>query len=239
MGAFTTFAMLPVLVPQALWVKFRAAQLSEAAGPRQGRQGEGPRLRVLIVGDSSGAGVGVAEQKIALSGRLAAHLSQEFDVSWRLEARCGATTTTILNRLEDMEAEPFDIAVIAVGVNDAKNGMREALWIDNYNRLIDLLEKRFSVTDHYASGIPPLQHFPVLPEPLRNVLGKRASAFDARLREVLQKRTNTHYVNMEFPLDPTLMASDGFHPGPEVYDQWALRISRLVCANTALKSRKS
>ena len=228
MSVLSNIAMLPVLVPQALWVKFRAAQLSEAAGPRCGQCGKGPALRILVVGDSSGAGVGVAEQKDALVGRLVQHLSARFDVSWRLIARCGATTASLIDMLQETEAEPFDIAVIAIGVNDSKNGMRISQWEENYTRLLDLLKDRFGARSIFASGLPPLQYFPLLPEPLRSVLGRRAAQFDEVLRDVLHARDRTYYVPMEFPLDPALMASDGFHPGPKVYDEWALRVARLV-----------
>ncbi|MEO1407668.1 MAG: SGNH/GDSL hydrolase family protein, partial [Pseudomonadota bacterium] len=91
-----------------------------------------------------------------------------------------------------------------------------------------LLKDRFGARSIFASGLPPLQHFPLLPEPLRSVLGRRAAQFDEVLRDVLHARDRTYYVPMEFPLDPALMASDGFHPGPKVYDEWALRVARLV-----------
>ncbi|EEX09439.1 hypothetical protein SL1157_1477 [Ruegeria lacuscaerulensis ITI-1157] len=50
--------LLPLLAAQALMVRQRALRLPEPSGPREGRQGRGPRLRLLIVGDSSAAGVG-------------------------------------------------------------------------------------------------------------------------------------------------------------------------------------
>ena len=57
----------PVLVAQAVVTRGRMPRLPEAAGPRQGEVGSGPLLRLLIVGDSSAAGVGVAQQRDALS----------------------------------------------------------------------------------------------------------------------------------------------------------------------------
>ena len=50
----------PLLVAQAVATRRRAPTLPEAEGEREGRVGEGDRLALLIVGDSSAAGVGVA-----------------------------------------------------------------------------------------------------------------------------------------------------------------------------------
>lgn len=224
----TTLALLPVLIPQALWVRFRAARLQEAAGPRKGQAGQGPPLRVLVIGDSSGAGVGVPTQDEALAGRLVAHLAPHRRVTWRLEARCGATTATLLDRLGGMPAQEFDVAVIALGVNDSKNGMSRAQWRRNYHDLITLLQTRFGVPRIYASGLPPLGHFPLLPKPLRGVLGRRAAHFDDDLRALLAEREGLHHVPLDFPMNPDLMASDGFHPGPVVYDGWAQRIAQRI-----------
>ena len=59
----------PLLAAQAISTRRRAPALPEAAGPREGQVGQGPRaLRVLVAGDSSAAGVGVAHQDDAFSG---------------------------------------------------------------------------------------------------------------------------------------------------------------------------
>ncbi|MEM7076511.1 MAG: SGNH/GDSL hydrolase family protein [Pseudomonadota bacterium] len=225
----TPLALSPVLVPQALWVKYRAARLSEAAGPRDGVTGQGPELRLLIVGDSSGAGVGVSHQDDALAGRLAAHLGTRFRVHWRLAARCGATTASVSKLLDTIpDRARFDAAVIALGVNDAKNGMRSGVWMRRYAGLCDRLVRDYGVRRIYASGLPQLGHFPLLPQPLRGVLGQRAARFDAMLRALVEDRRELTYISLEFPIDRALMAEDGFHPGPEVYDAWARRVAERV-----------
>ncbi|MEQ8255846.1 MAG: SGNH/GDSL hydrolase family protein [Roseovarius confluentis] len=220
--------MAPVLVPQVVWVVLRAAHLPEAAGPRDGVAGAGPDLRLLIVGDSSGAGVGVETQEDALAGRLVAHLAPHFRVHWRLEARGGATTATALADLAQMPEQPFDVAVIALGVNDAKNGMRRVRWRRNYRDLAARLQERFGVTRIVASGVPPLGVFPLLPRPLRGVLGRRAAALDGELRDLVVQNPTLRYVSMDFPMDRGLMAADGFHPAAPLYDIWAGRVAERI-----------
>ena len=62
----------PILVAQALTTRARLPCLPEAAGDRAGVIGRGPLLRLLMLGDSSAAGVGVAEQGQALTGHCRA-----------------------------------------------------------------------------------------------------------------------------------------------------------------------
>ncbi|MGZ5249520.1 MAG: hypothetical protein ACXWIQ_04605, partial [Caldimonas sp.] len=60
-------ALAPLLVVQAVRTRRRAPVLPEAAGPRDGRTaGDGVAIRVLVAGDSSAAGVGVAHQDQAV-----------------------------------------------------------------------------------------------------------------------------------------------------------------------------
>ncbi|MDA9318629.1 SGNH/GDSL hydrolase family protein, partial [Octadecabacter sp.] len=58
----TGCAFYPVLVTQGPFIKFRTPRLQEPKGARMGVIGQGPDLRLLIVGDSSAAGGGVATQ---------------------------------------------------------------------------------------------------------------------------------------------------------------------------------
>lgn len=225
-GTLNSIALLPLLLTQGLYTAARAPQLPEAAGPRSGAAGSGADLRLLIVGDSSAAGVGVDTQTQALSGQLVNVLSDVYRVHWAVRARSGATTATTLAALSEDPPDPCDVAVIALGVNDAKNGMRAAAWRRNYTALIRMLN-RGGAAHVYASGLPPVGGFPILPRPLRNVLGTRAEIFDVILREVTTQN-GAHHVPFDLPFDATLMAVDGFHPGPMVYTEWAKRIRDRV-----------
>ena len=225
-----TLSTLPVLAVQAAWVAARVPRLPEAAGPRHGRTGTGPVLRLLVVGDSSAAGVGVAHQSEALSGQLARALASDFDVSWRLIARSGATTAGALARLRQEPPAAFDVALTALGVNDVKNGVALGRWLDRTEALHRLLRDRFGVGLVVASGLPPMGSFPALPGALGRFLGARAEAFDTALRARLGGRPGTVILPGAMPLDPAGMAADGFHPGAAVYADWGLRGASAIRA---------
>ncbi len=218
----------PVLIPQALWVMARATRLPEAAGPRQGRCGSGPGLRLLILGDSSAAGVGADHQDEALAGRLAAELGRSFAVEWRLLARSGATTATALEMLAEAPRPPFDAVLTVLGVNDVKNGVAKARWTTNYSALVDRLVADFGARRVYLSAVPPIGAFPLLPRPLRDVLGRRGLAFDRVLEDLAADRAEAVHLRPDMALDPDLMASDGFHPGPRIYARWAEEAAEAI-----------
>ena len=90
---------MPLLLPQALWVKRTALRLPDAAPPWQARAlpaqqntSAGDPLRLLVLGESTVAGVGVADQSLALSGQLAQQWAteQQRPVDWVACGRNGA-----------------------------------------------------------------------------------------------------------------------------------------------------
>ncbi|RME15348.1 MAG: SGNH/GDSL hydrolase family protein [Alphaproteobacteria bacterium] len=217
-------ALAPLLAAQGLAVRRRALVLPEAAGPREGVAGNvggfAP-LRLLIVGDSSAAGVGAATQDEALSGQLLRALAPHRPIVWRLIARTGDTTARALARLEAAPAARFDIAITALGVNDVTHGVPLRRFLAGQAALRRVLHGRFGVAHVLISGLPPMHAFPLLPQPLRGVLGITARRFDRALAASVAGRDDATHLPFNLPLTPELMAADGFHPGPKGYAIWA------------------
>lgn len=221
--------LMPLVIPQAIWLAVRARRLPEASGPRAGTTGQGPPLRLLVLGDSSAAGVGAPDQREALAGCLADRLAPYFTVQWTLVAQSGATLGTLLRLLRYHEGGPYDLAVIAVGVNDAKNGGSLRRWRQDYVNLVDKLQTRFGIKRIYASGLPPVRRFPIFTWPLREVLADRFEVFDDALHGIAVHHPALRHIAMDFASDPRDMATDGLHPGPRIYADWADVIAMCIC----------
>ncbi len=230
-----TACMAPLLVAQGGYVRWKVPQLPEASGNREGRTGVGAPLSLLILGDSSAAGVGAGAQHEALAGKLVAALSTERDVTWKLWATSGHTTRDALKRLGAAAPSPFDVAVVALGVNDVVQGRRLATWRREQRDLDVLLRTKFRVRHVVHSGLPPVSRFPALPQPLRWALGARARRFDDALRADVGTRPAASFVALDFTasLDASAMASDGFHPGPPAYAAWAARVAAAIARDVA------
>lgn len=216
-----TLALSPLLAVQAAHVIARAERLPEPDGPRSGQAGQGAELRLLILGDSSAAGVGARHQSRALSGQLSARLEGRCALSWQLEARTGATTPSALAQAEAMPGARFDTALIALGVNDVTRHMGEARFEKSRRALHALLRARFGVGRIVCSGLPPMGQFPILPHPLRGVLGAKAEALDSALARLCAEDDALTHVPLDLPFEPSYMARDGFHPSEAAYALWA------------------
>lgn len=218
----------PVLAYQAWRTRKTVPRLPEAPGPREGKSGQGPPLRILIVGDSAAAGVGAAHQDEALSGQLLACLESRYCAEWRLIARTGATTASTIKRLLRESSSRFDVAVTSLGVNDVTSLVRCGQWLDQQATLRAVLRSYFGVRLIVSSGLPPVHGFPALPQPLRWYLGSRATLFDRSLEAAVAGEPDCSFLSLRFTGDVRNMASDGFHPGPPVYREWALRAGRAI-----------
>jgi len=230
----TRLALSPLLLAQGLSVRANAVRLPEAAGPRTGRLGSGPKLSLLILGDSSAAGVGVDHQNDALAGQLAVLLANHFTLDWQLVARTGATTRTALQWLETHPPAPIDIVVTALGVNDVTHAVPYPLWLRQQNRMFARINTLFAPRRVYVSGMPPLGDFPILPQPLRWSLGTQARRFDAGLARLTEMSARLSHIPFNSPLVPSQMAQDGFHPGPEIYTLWAKEMASRILSDWPL-----
>ena len=223
-----TFALGPLLYLQGKAVRRSVPRLPEPPGAREGSIGSGAPLRLLILGDSATAGVGAEHQDEALSGRLVTALAPHFQLNWTLLARTGATTASTLRRLETFDDGPFDIALTSLGVNDVTSGIALHAWLAQQARLRQVLAKRHGVRGWVVCGLPPMHGFPALPQPLRWYLGARAGSFDRALADAIDGIDNARFLGLRFTEDTSQMASDGFHPGPPVYREWARRAAPVI-----------
>lgn len=209
----------PLLVAQALSTRGRMPRLPEAEGPRSGRIGHGPRLQLLIVGDSSAAGVGVAHQQDALAGHLSRAVASQCHacVQWQLLARSGVTSAQCLQLLEADAAIRADIAVVVLGVNDVVAQIPSARAVAARTAIANRLRNGHGVAHVVFAPLPPVHRFPLLPQPLRGIMGSDARRHDDAMARWAATRSDVSHVPIAFELGPQHMAEDGFHPGEPVY----------------------
>ena len=178
-------ALGPVLLPQARWLRRTALRLPEAAGPRQGRAGEGePVLRVLVVGDSAAAGVGVEDQRQALSMQLAQALSERLGgaIAWQLVAQSGVNTAECRALAARTDLQRADVVVTVLGVNDVSSQTTASRFAQGLASLWTDLQQRTGARQIVVCEVPPMHLFPAIPQPLRWYLGRYALWLDRAAR---------------------------------------------------------
>lgn len=231
------YALGPILLAQSRRLRKTALRLPEAVGPRTGSipaSGTKPPLRLLFVGDSSAAGVGVDDQRQALAIQTSTFLATRLDtpVEWQLLARSGVNTQQALALLQRSPPAPADILITALGTNDVTSQRTHRQFIADYQQLVSRAREISGVRAVVVTGLPPLRILPAAPHPLRWYLGRYAARLDRALQSWAGSQADFRYVSLEWAAVPEAMARDRFHPGLEQYRQWAhlvaVRIAELA-----------
>ncbi len=227
----STLLLLPVLFVQCNKVRKNTPRLLEPKGEREGSIGQGKPLSLLILGDSAAAGVGVETQKNALSGAIIQELQNEFFLQWKLHAKTGDTTRQVFHALQHLEERKYDVIVTSIGVNDVTKLTSAKSWIQQQEQLFEHIQKRFQPKLIIVSGVPPMQHFPALPNPLAWLCGQYAEQMNQKLQQWLAPQSQFKFLQYDIETFQAMnlsMASDGFHPSKEVYEIWGRQIAALV-----------
>ena len=222
------FALLPILIPQGLWTKWKTPRLPEAEGERQGTHGlinAKKHLQLLILGDSAAAGVGVDQQQEALIGQLCEQFpKQDYYIDWQLHATSGHHLGNMIERVKTLPEQKFDLVIISSGVNDVIAQHSVQQWQKNYLTLYQDLENKFASPHIIFSAVPPIQHFKALPRLLAWFLGQQAALFNHNLQTQTPYLKRLHYVPLNLPIAPEYLAKDGFHPSHLSYTIWAQQL---------------
>lgn len=226
-----TVLALPVLVVQGRRIRRTVPRLPEATGT-SGIVGDGVvRCRVVMVGDSVAAGQGVDRGEDTIAGRLAALLAGDGAARWVVHARGGLDAAQVRRRVETAgeDLAAADVVVLSVGVNDLKALHPVARWRDELTALLGHLRGAAPKARVVMLGLPPLEMFPALPRPLRDVLGVRGRLLDAVARETAAS-AGVGYVTLDArALDRgDAFAADGFHPSAATHSAMAEAVARLL-----------
>ncbi|HSN73380.1 MAG TPA: SGNH/GDSL hydrolase family protein [Steroidobacteraceae bacterium] len=220
--------LAPVLLWQGFLVRRRALRLPPATG-REGRCGTGePAYRIVGLGDSIIAGIGVSRHADSLVGRTAAcmHESTGETIGWQARGFSGLRLSDVVERL--LPGTPAaDVYLISAGVNDAVAGTSTTAFACSLETLTAGLRAIAADAKIIFAGIPPMGTFPALSWPLSGYLDCRGRALQAAAQSVADR--TCHLACYQFPdeLDAGAFAPDGFHPGAQGCDVWAREIVAL------------
>ncbi len=234
----TLFKILfgPVLLLQAAIVKHRTPRLPEPVLDKQGQEGVGKELKLLLLGDSSAAGVGALSSKDSLLGQLIQLLSQEHCLQYQMVAETGKTTAGAIQNVEALPWQKFDVIITALGVNDVTSQVSTKVWRQQQNTLLQMLKDKFQPSKIIVSGLPPMGDFPALPWPLNRYLGAYADTFNQLLIELTAGDSQLYFHSLRAYPEQAKTATDGFHPGPVAYQLWAQKLTdTIVKYNCQLK----
>lgn len=238
------YCLGPVLLLQSRRLRKTAMRLPEAAGPREGSISSNNLarpVRLLFVGDSSAAGVGVERQEQALALQASELLAARLDVpvEWQLLAKSGVNTQQALKLLPRSLLKPIDVLITALGTNDVTSQRSASQFLADYKTLVNRVRQQYRDLVVVITGLPPLRILPAAPHPLRWYLGKYAAALDDKLKRWVHAETRFRYVSLEWAAVPKDMAKDRFHPGLGQYRHWAHLVAESIAELLPISARKT
>ena len=215
--------LLPWLIAQGRRVRRDTPRLPPAAGSSTGAvDGSAPALRVLLIGESTVAGVGAATHVDGMAGHFARDLRARCGrrVEWSVFGLSGATVRHAhTNLLPAIPSEPADLIVIAFGVNDVLARTPPARYAMHLRELIAATRGKAGPAPVLLAAVPPMGRFPALPQPLRAYVGARARMLDRAMRRL--RIAGVVHVGSQVRIDAAMFARDRFHPSPAGYRAWA------------------
>ena len=212
----------PALIVQGRRLRRDTPRLPDAAQPWHGQLAGPEPLRLLVLGDSTAAGVGAGTQDEALPGNLARELAARTGrgVVWRAVGRNGATSHDLLaDYLGDATSEAVDIVFLTIGANDALGLRSRGAFARDIRALLTRLREVSPLV--LMSSLPAFGQFELLPNPLRWNLYLHSRNLEDAARAIAARTSGVHMSPPPPEYTPGFFATDLFHPSASGYRDWA------------------
>lgn len=202
--------------------------LPEAQGPTTGKEGRGLLpVRLVVIGESTAAGVGVRTHDHGMPGALAREIRALTGrtVTWTVIGKDGQTAATATRDLApqicDYGSNSPDVVVVLMGVNDLIEGHSLARWDTDIDAFLGAVKRRSPHALIVVSGMPNPRRMPALPRVVARILAIRAHRMGRRYAR-RAAAYGMHYMSFRtYELTPEMFAADGFHPSEAGYAAWA------------------
>lgn len=195
--------------------------------------GMGKKLTYVVLGDSTSASQGsdYADGFVAASSQ---HLADRYTVQTNNFSVPGATVYDIeAIQLEQALSLKPDIVLISAGANDVTHFTRGRAVEASLQRIIDQLRKASPTVQIIVTGSPAIDSVSRFPWGARQLMGLRTKRINAIFDRVIRKNALIHApiareTRDVFLADPTLTASDNFHPNARGYALWIPVINAAI-----------
>ena len=245
LGALFSIPLLPIMYFDGKRIKGSVPKLPEAeglTGSSQAPHSLGKSIKLLSIGESTIAGVGVESHAEGFTGTLASELSQQLGVKvdWRVYARSGYTAQRVADRiLPKIEEKEADLIVVGLGGNDAFTLNRPWKWGQSVELLIQKLQTQFPESLIVFCNMPPIKEFPAFTPVIKGTVGNLVEILGETLAQVVKKYPRVYYAEEIITIDgwaqryqqssdTKLYFSDGVHPSKITYQIWAKDMAQLI-----------
>ncbi|MEO0474284.1 MAG: SGNH/GDSL hydrolase family protein [Bacteroidota bacterium] len=237
-GAICSIPLLPFLYFQAKAVRKAVPSLPEADVPfGMVNKGAAVSKRLLVIGESTMAGLGVQKHQDGFAGAFATAWADalQVNVNWRVYAKSGFTAKEVREQiLPDIftAKESADLILIGLGGNEAFTLNPTWRWQKESKKLVDALRQHFPDCPILFTNMPPIREFPAFTSLMQFVLGSLVELHGRVLVDTVRSMDNVYAYGrvitvsdwmkrLEIEGDIRDFFSDGVHPSQFTYQVWA------------------
>ena len=201
----------------------------------------GEPLRVVAVGDSTLTGPGLRTPDEIWLRRAFAGIDIGRSVEIVSLAVGGDRVCDVRRRLEDSCELPADLAVLAVGGNDALHGTPARRFATDLDAVLETLLAQVSLVA--VANIGDLGSIARIPPPLTRLARRRGRAFGRRIEDAVARHERTMLLDITSVdahfRDRSLFSPDLFHPTSAGHSLWAQAALPGLCRVLGLPSPSS
>lgn len=222
----------PIYAWQGIGVRLRTQRLLPAEGPvTHTIPGQGVPVRLLVLGDSSAASVGIARTDAGIAALLAGMLARDTGrpVTWRAAGFNSATATQLRDVVvPNLAHDDWTHIVVSVGTNDAKNFHTVSRFKRDFGGLLYALRAKFPGARIVWSPVIDMTTVPALPPLLARILEIRAQAINAMGTRLCHERGAVPASRLPVEDPARGFSTDGFHASEAGYRAWAEHLLPLI-----------
>lgn len=224
-GAAAILPISPFLYLQGQCTRRKVGLLPDAAGSKTGIAGNGEDIvKLLVIGESTIAGLGARTHEFALTGQFAQRLALRVNkkVNWTVVGRNGVTARRTIDELvPQIPAETYDYILIGLGGNDVMKLSSPRKWRRDMTELLGILRKRNPDAVFFLSNCPMIKYSPALPHPIKFILWELSKLHDANIKELAAEMDRVYYYPQPVDLVLDGFFADGIHPSEKGYADWS------------------
>jgi lysophospholipase L1-like esterase len=221
----------PLLFLQGQYTRRKVGLLPDAGGDKTGITGHaGPAAKLLVIGESTVAGLGARTHALALAGRFAEQLSSKIDraVEWHVIGRNGVTAKRTIDELVPLiPDDKFDYVLVGLGGNDVMKLSSPRKWRRDMTRLLGILREKNPDAVIFITNCPMIKYSPALPHPIRFLLWELSKMHDANIREFTSEMDRVLYYHQPTGFKVDGFFADGIHPSEQGYADWSEAMMRF------------
>lgn len=234
-GAVAVAPIAPFLFLQGHITRWKVGLLPDAAGPTSGRAGAGDRpVDLLVIGESTVAGLGARTHELALAGQFAARLADHLarPVDWQVIGKNGVTARRVIDELVPKIPDTrFDYILLGIGGNDVLSLSSPRKWRHDMMELLDVLRGRYPDAVIFISNCPMIIMSPVIPEPSKSLLWQLSRMHNDNIREFAAEMDRVFYYPQPVGVQLEGFFADGIHPSERGYADWSAAMIEYFSAN--------